>query len=239
MRPIQGALHSLAGSHPTKFGSYSGRSFRTKRPLNTSLVSLCTATYLQVIMVAVRTLTPLELPRYRDHLLRLGADDRRLRFGFPIPDERIVDFVDGLGPPGTRVLVHTAPDLEVIAAVQVSMTSSRGVEFAFSVEAPFRGRGVATALFDRAMLWARNRRIRRAYVQCLSENHAMRRIARNAGMAVLTERGESEGTLIVPGAMPSTLFEELMAESNGFCDVVAKANRRTIGWFIPYALVFE
>jgi RimJ/RimL family protein N-acetyltransferase len=192
---------------------------------------------LQVIMVAVRTLTPLELPRYRDHLLRLGADDRRLRFGFPIPDERIVNFVDGLRPLDTRVLVHTGPDLEVIGAVQMSMTSWRGVEFAFSVEAPFRGRGVATALFDRALLWARNRRIRQAYVQCLSENHAMRRIARKSGMAVQTETGESEGTLIIPGATPLTLFEELMAENNGVCDVMAKASHRTIAWFMPTAPV--
>jgi RimJ/RimL family protein N-acetyltransferase len=190
-------------------------------------------------MVAVRTLTPLELPRYRDHLLRLGIEDRRLRFGFPIPDERIVDFVDGLGPLDTRVLVHTGPDLEVIGAVQVSAASSRAVEFAFSVEAPFRGRGVATALFDRALLWARNRRIRRAYVQCLADNHAMRRIARKAGMAVITETGESEGTLIIPGATPLTLLEELLAENNGFCDVLAKANCRTIGWFMPTALVLE
>lgn len=190
-------------------------------------------------MFAVRTLTPLELPRYRDHLLRLGLEDRRLRFGFPIPDERIVDFVDGLGPLDTRVLVHTGPDLEVIGAVQVSATSSRAVEFAFSVEAPFRGRGIATALFDRAVLWARNRRIRRAYVQCLAENHAMRQIAREAGMEVLTATGESEGTLIIPGATPLTLFEELMAENNGFFDVVAKAGHRTFGWLMPTVPVLE
>jgi RimJ/RimL family protein N-acetyltransferase len=190
-------------------------------------------------MVAVRTLTPLELPRYRDHLLRLGTEDRRMRFGSPVPDERIVDFVDGLGPLDTRVLVHTGSDLEVIGAVQVSAASSRAVEFAFSVEAPFRGRGVATALFDRALLWARNRRFRQAYVQCLAENHAMRRIARKAGMAVITETGESEGILIIPGATPLTLFEELMAENSGLCDVVAKTNRRTIGRFMPAALALE
>jgi RimJ/RimL family protein N-acetyltransferase len=179
-------------------------------------------------MAIIRTLTPLEWPRYRDHLLRLGTDDRRLRFGFPIPNERIVDFVDQLSPLNTRILAHTGPDLDVIGAVQVSVTSRHAAEFAFSVEAPYQGRGIATALFDRALLCARNRRIRRAYVQCLAENHAMRRIARKAGMAILTETGESEGALFIPAATPLTLLNELMGENAGFFDAAVKANCRTV-----------
>jgi len=179
-------------------------------------------------MVAVRTLTPLELPRYRDHLLRLGSGDRRLRFGFPIPDERIVAFVDGLDPVGTRVLVHTSPDLEVVGAVQVAVASWRAVEFAFSVEGPYRGRGVATLLFDRAVLWARNRGIRRAYVQCLAENQPMRRIARKAGMAVVTATGESEGYLDIPAATPTTLLEEYLAENRGLFDATVKASYKLV-----------
>ncbi len=195
---------------------------------------MCTATYLWVAMMIVRTLTPLELPRYRDHLLRLGADDRRLRFGFPIPNERIVDFVDRLSPLDTRILVHSGPDLEVIGAAQVSVASWDAVEFAFSVEAPYRGRGVATALFDRALLWARNRRIRRAYVQCLAENYAMRRIARKAGMAISTETGESEGTLCIPAATPMTLLNELTTENVGLLDAAVKANRMKINAFTAW-----
>lgn len=190
-------------------------------------------------MVIVRTLTPLELPRYRDHLLRLGAYDRRLRFGFSIPDERIIDFVDGLGPIDTRILVHTAPNLDVVGAVQVSTTSWRAVEFAFSVEEPYRGRGIATALFDRALLWARNRGVGQAYVQCLAENHTMRRIARKAEMAISTETGESEGTLNVPAGTPLTLVRELMAENTGLCDAFAKINLRTFSRLLPTTLVVE
>lgn len=195
---------------------------------------LCAATHLWVAMIIVRTLTPLELPRYRDHLLRLGVDDRRLRFGFPIPNERIVDFVDRLDLLDTRILVHSGPDLEVIGAVQVSVASWDAVEFAFSVEAPYRGRGVATALFDRALLWARNRRIRRAYVQCLAENHAMRRIARKAGMVISTETGESEGALCIPAATPMTLLNELTTENVGLLDAAVKANRMKISAFTAW-----
>jgi RimJ/RimL family protein N-acetyltransferase len=190
-------------------------------------------------MVSVRTLTPLELPRYRDHLLRLGIHDRRLRFGFSIPDERIIDFVDRISALDTRIMVHSAPDLAVVGAVQVSTTSWQAVEFAFSVEAPYRGRGVATALFERALLWARNRSIQRAYVQCLAENHAMRRIARKAQMAILTETGESEGILNIPAGTPVTLFNEMMAENAGLCDAFAKTNRRAFTRLLPTALAFE
>ncbi len=41
------------------------------------------------MMPCMRTLTASELPKYRDHLLRLDAEDRRLRFGYPISDEAI------------------------------------------------------------------------------------------------------------------------------------------------------
>ena len=185
-------------------------------------------------MVIVRTLTPLELPRYQDHLLRLGADDRRLRFGFPISNERIVDFVDRLGLCDTHIMVHSGPDMEVIGAVQVSVASWDAVEFAFSVEHAYRGRGIATALFERALLWARNRRIRRAYVQCLAENQAMRRIARKAGMAIRMETGESEGALCIPAATPMTLLNELTTENAGLLDAAIKANHMKIGAFAAW-----
>ncbi len=217
-----------------------GNTIKTRlRNVKTSLVLLCAATYLRVTMINVRTLTPLELPRYRDHLLRLGANDRRLRFGCSISDEGIIDFVDRLSPLDTRVLAYTGPDLAVVGAVQVTTTSWQAVEFAFSVEAPYRGRGIATALLERASLWARNRGIRQAYVQCLAENHAMRRIARKAKMAMSTEAGESEGTLDIPSGTSGHFLEELAAETAGVWDAFAKSKSKVFGVLLPSPFAVE
>ncbi len=177
-------------------------------------------------MIPIRTLTALELPRYRDHLLRLDEADRRLRFGFPIADAGIAAFVGGIDPLDTRLLVHEGPDLEVVGAVQAVATAWQAAEFAFSVEPRSRGRGIATALFDRAVLWARNRGIRRAYVQCLAENRAMRQIARKAGMAIVTASGESEGYLDIPAATTATVRRELIEESRGLCAFADQARGR-------------
>jgi hypothetical protein len=67
----------------------------------------------------------------------------------------------------------------------------------------------------------------------------MRRIARNAEMVILTETGESEGTLNVPAGTPLTLLRELMAENTGLCDAFAKTNLRTFGRLLPTTLVVE
>ena len=176
-------------------------------------------------MPALRTLTSFEFEKYRDHLLRLGADDRRLRFGGFAPDERIAAFANGIDPRKTRVLAWLDADLEVVAAVQISMLAGRAVELAFSVEPAYRRMGVGAALMTRALLWARNRGFSRACVHCLAENIAMRRLARNAGMDMTTASGETEAFMALADATPLTYAAEILGEGVGLVDLAVKANR--------------
>jgi GNAT superfamily N-acetyltransferase len=168
---------------------------------------------------------PFEFHRYRDHLFRLGAEDRRLRFGAFATDERIAAFANGIDPRETRVLAWLDADLEVVAAVQVSMVPGRAVELAFTVDPAYRRMGVGAALMTRALLWARNRGFCRACVHCLAENIPMRRLARHAGMDMTTASGETEAFMALANATPLTYAAEILGEGVGLVDLAVKANR--------------
>lgn len=179
----------------------------------------------------IRTLTAAELPKYRDHLLRLRAEDRRLRFGFPISDQAIRDHVRGIDTEADRILVHVDDDLNVTAAVHIAVGVPGTVEFAFSVDKQWRDRGMGRQLFERAILWARNRGRRDAFIYYLVDNRAMRHLARQAGMSSHNEAGEIEGRLRLEPPTPLSYLRELAIERWGMYDYslkVARLSRRPL-----------
>jgi RimJ/RimL family protein N-acetyltransferase len=179
-----------------------------------------------MIMRCIRTLTAAELPKYRDHLLRLDAEDRRLRFGFIIDDEGICEHVRQLDPQTNRIIVQIDDDLRVVGAAHIAPADGGAVEFAVSVDRAWRGRGVGTQLFDQAVLRARNRGMRRAYVYSLVDNQVMRHLARKAGMEIHSEAGESEACLALPPPTTLSLLREVASERWGMYDYSVKASRR-------------
>src|SRR5512132_3200349 len=110
-----------------------------------------------MMMPGILTLTAAELPKYRDHLLRLDAEDRRLRFGFIIDDAGIREHVRQLDPQTDRIIAHIDDDLRVVGAAHIALADDSAVELTISVDHSWRGRGVGAQLFDQAVLRARNR----------------------------------------------------------------------------------
>ena len=180
----------------------------------------------------IRPLTPSELPNYLEHLLRLDSADRRMRFGFPIGDTGLRAHVQRIDLRTGHILA-LFDDLDVVAAAHIVRASDDVAEFAFSVDREWRGRGVGSELFDRAVLWARNRGIRRAIVYCLNENQAMRHIARKAGGQMTVSAGETEGRLELLPATPLSLLVEQASERSAWLGLLLKV----IGWcWFPPAL---
>ena len=174
------------------------------------------------MMKTLRILTPAELGLYRDHLLRLSAEDRRLRFGTPLDDAAIAAFVARISPWDARIIARFDHRLAVVAAVQITVVGGPLAELAFSVDEAERAQGLATALMRRALLWARNRNVLRACMYCLAENQAVRRIARRVGMSVSTHAGDSEGEIALPRPTPLSLAREFGAEQAGLLDYLLK-----------------
>jgi RimJ/RimL family protein N-acetyltransferase len=190
----------------------------------------------------IRELRPSERPLLLVHLLSLGPDDRYLRFGNLLSDEAIAQYVAGIDFAVDTVFGVFDDSLALAAAGHFSPMPNRTTggaplgrcaEFGLSVAADARGRGLGTALFVRAAAHARNLGIRSLFMQCLSENRAMMRIARNAGMEIEQTHGEADAYLTLAPGTVATAFEEGLQRQVALLDFAVKRQllraRRTFG----------
>ncbi|MEZ5812407.1 MAG: GNAT family N-acetyltransferase [Rhizobiaceae bacterium] len=128
--------------------------------------------------VVYRKLKPADGAAIADHLKRLPSQDRRLRFMGYVGDAVIDRYCAGLDWQ-RAVLIGAFVDgvLRGVAHVALGEKPGGEAEIGLSVEPAHQGKRIGTELFDRALLSARNRSAVSVRVNCLAENHKMRRIA--------------------------------------------------------------
>ncbi|WP_130429809.1 GNAT family N-acetyltransferase [Rivibacter subsaxonicus] len=176
--------------------------------------------------VPIRSLAARHRDRIEAHLVALEPGDRYLRFGFPASDEQIRQYVQGIRFDRDEVFGIFNRRLQLIAMAHLAYEPVAQqlpgrptmVEFGVSVLESARGRGYGARLFDHAVMHARNRGIDSLYIHALSENHAMLRIARNAGAKVERDGGESQAWLKLEpdtiGSQMEAMVEAHAAEMN-------------------------
>ena len=160
---------------------------------------------------SIRKLRASETDLFRDHLLRLDRDSRRMRFAHGVSDAFIEDYAERMGEMGSIVYAWLV-DGEVRAVAELrklSDTWGREAEAAFSVEPAWQNRGIGSELMGRVIRAARNRGVVLLYMSCLAENRKMQAIARKYEAELRFEAGEVIGEIVPEG--PSWLT--LMAES--------------------------
>lgn len=166
----------------------------------------------------IRKMWPTELEKFRDHLLRLDTESRRLRFGMPATDDFINDYADHTSSMNSVIYGYYRDGVMRGAAEmrQIGEGFSMTAEGAFSVEHDYQDRGIGSELFGRIVRAARNRSISRLYMNCLAENRKMQRIAKKFAAELHFDHGEVEGRL--SPAMPTylSLWNEAMDDSRGF-----------------------
>ena len=101
-------------------------------------------------------------------------------------------------------------------------------EAAFSVEGAYQDTGVGTDLLGRVILAARNRGIGRIYMNCLSENRKMQRVARKYEADLHFDHGEVVGQLKTSGPTAASLWSEAMDDSNRFVMAVLELPLRLL-----------
>jgi RimJ/RimL family protein N-acetyltransferase len=175
-------------------------------------------------MPIIRSLPPTEFCKYRDHLLRLSAEDRRLRFSHRLDDAAIEGFVGSLRPTQNHIFVIEDEQGRVVAVVQLALREGADAELAFSVDAAYRGQGLAHDLARRAILWARNRRLRSVYMSCMAENLPVRKLAHKLGMRSELDSGEADAKLMLPPPTHLSLVREMAY------DVAALRHARWLAW---------
>jgi PAS domain S-box-containing protein len=99
-------------------------------------------------------------------------------------------------------------------------------EAAFSVERDWQGMGFGTELMGRVIRSARNRGIRRLYMNCLAENRKMQHIARKYEAELKFEEGEVLAELLPAAPNYFSIWRETLENEYGFVMAVLDLQRR-------------
>jgi GNAT superfamily N-acetyltransferase len=178
----------------------------------------------------IRKLWPTETDKFRDHLLRLDADNRRMRFASPVSDQFISDYAARMTEMGSIVFAYMSDDRVMAAAElrKLSVNWEPDAEAAFSVEAPYQHNGIGTALMGHVIRSARNRCVKHLYMSCLAENWRMRAIARKYHAKLRFEYGEVMGEIIPNEPNHFSYFGEVIDDRVGFMLAVLDLQARMI-----------
>ncbi len=145
----------------------------------------------------IRQLRPSELPRFRDHLLRLDAESRRDRFNGLTDDAFIASYAERSFTDGTTVIGYVEDDM-VLGAAELHERpedTEPTAEIAFSVERHLQHRGIGGHLFERLIAQARGLGYTRLRVTTHPQNQAMKTLARRYRAALNFVDGETVGTI--------------------------------------------
>lgn len=178
----------------------------------------------------VRKLWPSETNAFRDHLLRLDSDSRRLRFAHSVSNTFIEDYAARMNDMGSIVFAYAA-DGKVRAAAELRKLGDRWgteAEAAFSVEKDFQDHGLGTELMGRVIRSARNRGIHRLYMSCLAENSKMQAIARKHEADLKFEYGEVIGEILPETPNYFSIFAEAVEDRVGYMMAVFDLQKRLV-----------
>jgi RimJ/RimL family protein N-acetyltransferase len=166
----------------------------------------------------IRKLWPAESDKFRDHLLRLDKESRRLRFAHGVSDQFLEEYASRMNEQGAVVFgyfengeLHAAAELR-----KLGDTWGRGAEAAFSVEPGFQERGIATELMGNIIRAARNRGVHLLFMNCLAENGKMQAIARKYDAELRFESGEVVGEIVPQDANYFSLLAEAVEDRVGY-----------------------
>lgn len=129
------------------------------------------------LAVRIAPLGPEQADLYFEHLLRLDADARRLRFFAEAENFHLALHAAAAASDGRVCLAYIENGAIRGAAELLSDTDKDAAEAAFSVESDYRKRGIGSLLMTKIIKEARRRDVARIKVACLPENTAMQRLA--------------------------------------------------------------
>ena len=165
-----------------------------------------------------RKLWPTEAEKFRDHLLRLDKDTRRMRFAHGVSDSFVEDYASRAIERGG--LIHGYfEDGEVRAAGELHKLGDawgQEAEAAFSVERAFQDKGLGTELMGRVITAARNRGVHCLAVSCLTENRKMQTIASKHHADLRFEYGEVIGEIVPQNANYFSILAEAVEDRVGY-----------------------
>ncbi|WP_195162727.1 GNAT family N-acetyltransferase [Mesorhizobium sp. NBSH29] len=168
-----------------------------------------------------RQLRPSDLPRFREHLLRLDAASRRDRFNGVINDACVAAYAARCFADGTTVIGYVENG-RVLGAAELHERPDDKMptgEIAFSVERELQHRGIGSRLFERLIVNALGLGYIRLFVTTHRDNSAMKSLARKFGADMVFEQGETMGIIDLAPFIVSFSLEFATAKAASLSDV--------------------
>lgn len=178
----------------------------------------------------IRKLLSGEIGPFREHLLRLDVDSRRMRFAHAVSDAFISDYAARMNDMGSIVFAYVV-DGEVRAAAELRKLGDRWgseAEAAFSVEKQFQDHGIGTELMGRVIRAARNRGVDHLYMSCLAENAKMQAIAKKYDAELKFEYGEVIGEILPDQPNYFSILAEAVDDRVGYMMAVLDLQKRFV-----------
>ena len=178
----------------------------------------------------VRKLWPAETDKFRDHLLRLDKDSRRMRFAHAVSDAFVEEYAGRMNENGTLVYAYIE-DGGVRAVAELKKlgdTWGQEAEAAFSVEGGYQEKGIGTELMGRVIRAARNRGVHHLYMSCLAENRKMQAIARKHEADLRFEYGEVVGEIVPVDPDYFSILAEAVEDRVGYLLAVLDVKREKL-----------
>lgn len=131
------------------------------------------------------------------HFQRLDEEGRRLRFGRTVSDDFLARYcAEADWGRGILLGCFAGGELRGLGELRrLPGAELRTGEFAVTVEADWRGRGIGTELLRRLALLARNRGVETVYMLCLVDNRPVQRIASKLSASLSLSWGQVEGCI--------------------------------------------
>jgi GNAT superfamily N-acetyltransferase len=188
--------------------------------------------------VEIRRLWPSDMEAFRDHLLRLDPRSRHERFGGGMSDDFVVRYAQncfGRGDLlyGAFVDGHMCGAAELrsnhaIWSEQASFGRHIHAEAAFSVETPYRRRGIGEKLFRRIERAASNHGVETIEIVCLPDNTGMQRLAQKFKTHFTFDQNALAGRLTARRPTPYSLMREVSGDVVDFGASVFDAQMRAV-----------
>lgn len=157
-----------------------------------------------------RKLAPREAPLLARHFRRLGSEDWRARFQGQVSRRhagRHASTIDW----SKAVVIGAFVGGQIRGAGELHPYAGEGrseAEIAITVEKAWQERGIGTELLRRLINAARNRLLKRVCLLCLADNTRIRHLVEKLEGSLLTELGQSEGSIAPLPPTFVTLLEE-------------------------------
>jgi GNAT superfamily N-acetyltransferase len=144
--------------------------------------------------ISLRILGTEDIPLLVGHLTGLDDAGRHDRFNGTVDMDGIADYARRCIQPGVMVLA-AEQNGHVIGVAELHPATLNIAEAAFSVDAPWRGKGIGGALFSLILEAAWSRGLSELEISTHSDNDAMKKLARRFGAEMSFDRGDSVGRI--------------------------------------------